>query len=185
LFHVRIALDREKEQRALTNPPLAQEILDSAKFYQASLRWHVTLFLLMPDHLHGSYLLRATNGWAKSLGIGNASMRESIILSGKKDISIIDCDLTNVVRTSQRRWITSGRILWLLVYVRRQRTGLGLSIHSHSKVDRLLRKMPVRSKTRRGELGPMARGSPKAQEYQAAERALFSQRVEDNAFHLG
>jgi hypothetical protein len=31
----------------------------------------------------------------------------------------------------------------------------------------------------------MARGSPKAQEYQAAERALFSQRVEDNAFHLG
>jgi len=27
LFHVRIALDREKEQRALTNPPLAQEIL--------------------------------------------------------------------------------------------------------------------------------------------------------------
>jgi hypothetical protein len=41
----------------------------------------------------------------------------------------------------------------------------------------------------------MARGSPKAQEYQAAERALFCQRVEppshyygvpgDNAFHLG
>jgi hypothetical protein len=45
-------------------------------------------------------------------------------------------------------------------------------------VDRLLLKMPVR-------LGPMARGSPKAQEYQAAESALFCQRVEDNAFHLG
>jgi putative transposase len=52
LFHVRIALDREKEQRALTNPPLAQEILDSARFYETRLRWHITLLLLMPDHLH-------------------------------------------------------------------------------------------------------------------------------------
>ena len=52
LFHVRIALDREKEQRALTNPALAQEILDSAKFYEGKLRWHITLCLLMPDHLH-------------------------------------------------------------------------------------------------------------------------------------
>lgn len=52
LFHVRIALDREKEQKALTNPALAQEILDSAKFYEGRLRWHITLFLLMPDHLH-------------------------------------------------------------------------------------------------------------------------------------
>ena len=52
LFHIRIVLDREKEQRALTIPPLAQAILDSAKFYEARMRWHPTLFLLMPDHLH-------------------------------------------------------------------------------------------------------------------------------------
>jgi REP element-mobilizing transposase RayT len=52
LFHVRIALDRQKEQRALTDPALAQEILDSAKFYEAKCRWHITLFVLMPDHLH-------------------------------------------------------------------------------------------------------------------------------------
>jgi putative transposase len=52
LFHVRIAHDREKEQQALTHPALAQEILDSAKFYEAKSRWHITLFLLMPDHLH-------------------------------------------------------------------------------------------------------------------------------------
>jgi hypothetical protein len=31
LFHVRIGLDREKEQKALTHPALAQEILDSVK----------------------------------------------------------------------------------------------------------------------------------------------------------
>ena len=52
LFHVRIALDREKEQKALIDPLLAPCILDSARFYEAELRWHITLFLLMPDHLH-------------------------------------------------------------------------------------------------------------------------------------
>ena len=52
LFHVRIALDRDNEQRALTDPSLAKRILDSVKFYEARLRWHVTLFFLMPDHLH-------------------------------------------------------------------------------------------------------------------------------------
>jgi hypothetical protein len=35
LFHIRVALDREKEQEALTVPPLA--ILDSARFYEAAL----------------------------------------------------------------------------------------------------------------------------------------------------
>jgi REP-associated tyrosine transposase len=52
LFHIRIRLNREKEQKPLTAPPLAQAILGSAKFYEARMRWHITLFLLMPDHLH-------------------------------------------------------------------------------------------------------------------------------------
>jgi putative transposase len=52
LFHIRIALDREAAQRALTEPTLAEALLDSAKFYETKQRWHVTLFLLMPDHLH-------------------------------------------------------------------------------------------------------------------------------------
>jgi len=52
LFHIRIAIDRQKEQKALTDPPLAQAILDSARFYEARMRWHITLFLLMPDHVH-------------------------------------------------------------------------------------------------------------------------------------
>src|SRR5437773_12333534 len=52
LFNIRIALDREREQKPLTDPALAQAILDSAKFYEAKMRWHITLFLLMPDHLH-------------------------------------------------------------------------------------------------------------------------------------
>jgi REP element-mobilizing transposase RayT len=52
LFHIRIRLDREKEQRPLTTPPLAQVILESVRFYEATMKWHVTIFLLMPDHLH-------------------------------------------------------------------------------------------------------------------------------------
>jgi REP-associated tyrosine transposase len=52
LFHIRIALDREKEQRALSDSLLGQALLDSAEFYRQKQRWQITLFLLMPDHLH-------------------------------------------------------------------------------------------------------------------------------------
>jgi putative transposase len=52
LFHIRIALDRGKEQTALTELTLGRAILGSAKFYEGKMRWHITLFLLMPDHLH-------------------------------------------------------------------------------------------------------------------------------------
>ena len=52
LFHIRMALDREKEQKPLTDPALGQAIFGSAKFYEAKMRWHITLFLWMPDHLH-------------------------------------------------------------------------------------------------------------------------------------
>jgi putative transposase len=52
LFHIRIALDRKCDQRPLTDSLLAQTILDSARMYEQTGRWHITLFLLMPDHLH-------------------------------------------------------------------------------------------------------------------------------------
>jgi putative transposase len=52
LFHIRVALDRETQQRQLTDRELAQRLLDSARFYESKQRWHITLFLLMPDHLH-------------------------------------------------------------------------------------------------------------------------------------
>ena len=52
LFHIRIAIDREKDQRPLTTAPLAQALLNSARFYEGKQRWHITLFLVMPDHLH-------------------------------------------------------------------------------------------------------------------------------------
>jgi len=52
LFHIRIALDRTKEQQALVASPLAEAVMESAKFYDRRLRWHITVFILMPDHIH-------------------------------------------------------------------------------------------------------------------------------------
>jgi REP-associated tyrosine transposase len=69
LFHICVALDREREQRTLTDPTLAQALLDSAKFYQAKQRWHITLLVLMPDHLHA--LLSFARGESMSGVIGD------------------------------------------------------------------------------------------------------------------
>jgi len=42
--------DRDFEQ--LTLPQVSGSILEAAKFYHNSKRWHIGLMLLMPDHLH-------------------------------------------------------------------------------------------------------------------------------------
>jgi len=39
LFHIRIAVDREKERSPLTDTALAQALLDSARFYEIKQRW--------------------------------------------------------------------------------------------------------------------------------------------------
>ncbi len=69
LFHVRIAVNREAEQIPLTAAPLAQALLDSARFYETRQRWHLTLFLLMPDHLHA--LLSFANDEPMSAIVGD------------------------------------------------------------------------------------------------------------------
>ena len=50
LFHIRIAVD--KEQTPITSTAIAQALLDSARLYESKQRWYITLFLLMPDHIH-------------------------------------------------------------------------------------------------------------------------------------
>ena len=52
LFHIRIALDRTKQQRTLISSPLTESLMESAKFYQRNHRWYITVFMLMPDHIH-------------------------------------------------------------------------------------------------------------------------------------
>ncbi|HEV2805523.1 MAG TPA: transposase [Chthoniobacterales bacterium] len=52
IFHIRIALDRCVDQRSLTTPLLAKSLIESADFYDRRQRWSITVFLLMPDHIH-------------------------------------------------------------------------------------------------------------------------------------
>ena len=68
LFHIRIAVDREKEQGPLTGTPLAQALLDSARFYEIKERWYITLFLLMPDHLHALLSFASDESMSKIVG---------------------------------------------------------------------------------------------------------------------
>ena len=102
-FHVRIALDREKEQKPLTNPALSQEILDSAKFYEGRLRWHITLFLLMPDHLHAMLSFARDQSMSEVIRDWKRFTHERITSCGRKDTSITDCALTSMARSLQRR----------------------------------------------------------------------------------
>jgi putative transposase len=52
MFHIRIALGRAEQQPALIALPIAQSLMDSAKFYDRRRRWYITVFMLMPDHVH-------------------------------------------------------------------------------------------------------------------------------------
>jgi REP element-mobilizing transposase RayT len=52
IFHLRIALDRSVKQPSLAESPLAESVIESAKFYDRGRRWYITVFLLMPDHIH-------------------------------------------------------------------------------------------------------------------------------------
>jgi putative transposase len=52
LFHIRIAIDRTKQQPLLISSPLAESLMESARFYEARHRWYITAFLMMPDHVH-------------------------------------------------------------------------------------------------------------------------------------
>jgi REP element-mobilizing transposase RayT len=52
IFHIRIALDRTKEQATLSSSPIGESLMESAKFYDRRQRWYITVFQLMPDHIH-------------------------------------------------------------------------------------------------------------------------------------
>ena len=103
LFHIRIRLERDKEQKALTNLPLGETILDSAKLYEAKMRWHITLFLLMPDHVHAVLFfprdksIERSHSRLETLSYPSQSRR-----LGRTAISIIGCELTNAALSFQQ-----------------------------------------------------------------------------------
>jgi REP element-mobilizing transposase RayT len=68
LFHIRIAIDREKEQPSLTEPRLAKALLDGAHMYETKQRWHITLFLLMPDHIHALLAFASDQAMSRVIG---------------------------------------------------------------------------------------------------------------------
>jgi putative transposase len=68
LFHIRIAVNRDKQKEWLTCAPLAKALLDSARFYQTKQRWHITLFLLMPDHLHALLSFASNESMSRVIG---------------------------------------------------------------------------------------------------------------------
>ena len=68
LFHIRIALDRTKEQPTLITSPIAESLMESAKFYEAQHRWYITAFLLMPDHIHALLSFERDKAMSRVIG---------------------------------------------------------------------------------------------------------------------
>src|SRR5437868_10696439 len=55
-FTFAFVLIADKQQTPLTDALLATTLLKSAEFYDSKFRWHIALFLLMPDHVHAAGL---------------------------------------------------------------------------------------------------------------------------------
>jgi len=126
LFHVRIRLDLTCEQSLLTDPPLAYRLLQSARSYERSQRWHITIFLLMPDHLHG--ILSFVRDERMNAIIGdwkNTIISESIESCGRKGFSTIACVTMNAANSFPLSLITFGTIQSRQVCARNQKTGHG------------------------------------------------------------
>jgi len=68
LFHIRIRLDRAKQQTPLTDALLATTLLESAEFYDSNFRWHIALFLLMPDHVHALLAFQRDGSMSRVIG---------------------------------------------------------------------------------------------------------------------
>ena len=69
IFHVRMRIDPKKQLQPLTTPELAEAVLASARLYEQRLHWFLTVFVLMPDHLHA--LVSFPGDKALSVTIGN------------------------------------------------------------------------------------------------------------------
>jgi REP-associated tyrosine transposase len=68
LFHIRIALERAKPQPTLITPPIGESLMESAKFYHRHQRWHITVFMLMPDHVHALLSFPRNQSMSRAIG---------------------------------------------------------------------------------------------------------------------
>ena len=65
-FHIRIRIGPGSQH--LTEPAVAKALLDSVRFYSEKRRWHFSIFLLMPDHLHALFAFPADKRMASVIG---------------------------------------------------------------------------------------------------------------------
>jgi REP element-mobilizing transposase RayT len=68
IFHIRIALDRKQRQPSLITPPAAEALLQAAAFYDRIHRWHITAFMVMPDHIHALLSFSTDNAMSRVIG---------------------------------------------------------------------------------------------------------------------
>jgi REP element-mobilizing transposase RayT len=68
IFHIRIRLDRTREQPTLITLPIAESLMESARFYEARKRWYITVFLLMPDHIHALLSFQRDKAMSRVIG---------------------------------------------------------------------------------------------------------------------
>lgn len=66
-FHIRIRVAPEY-RRPLTEPKIAKQLLGSVIFYHERQRWHATIFLLMPDHLHAILSFPSQESMSRVIG---------------------------------------------------------------------------------------------------------------------
>ncbi len=65
--HLRIRVDRQ-QTTPLTEPVLANALLESVSFYHAKGRWWLSLFVLMPDHLHALVAFPHDTNMSRTIG---------------------------------------------------------------------------------------------------------------------
>jgi REP element-mobilizing transposase RayT len=108
LFHIRIAIDREKEQRQLIDVPLAQALLDSIRFYETKQRWYITLFLLMPDHLHALVSFASDESMSSIIGDWKTG-RGSLSALRKLDRAVVAAATSMLNNVGEAEWISIAR----------------------------------------------------------------------------
>ena len=96
VFHIRIRLDRDKQQTPLTDALLATTLLESAEFYDSKFRWHIALFFLMPDHVHALLAFQRDESMSRIIGDWKHFHARKNRVEWQEGFLIIDCAMTSV-----------------------------------------------------------------------------------------
>src|SRR4051812_39982710 len=56
------------EQRSLVDPEVAERLIESAKLYHSRQRWYITMFMLMPDHVHALLSFHRDKSMSRVIG---------------------------------------------------------------------------------------------------------------------